>query len=98
MTSGATFPIFRVAQWQGDVSNGMTTWSGRDLYDKRTRELIAQGPEVMSSCTVRHASDEFIVVLSSRREDHDESRHRRASYATPKPSVKRLNLSDAGSP
>ena len=76
MSSDATFPIFRVAQWEGDVSNDGSSWSGQDLFDKRSRSLIASTPRAMSSCTVRHervpANGEFIVVASSRREGNDE--------------------------
>ncbi len=69
MSSDATFPIFRVARWDGDVSAGGTSWPGQTLFDERTRRPIASLPGVMSSCTVSHRREpdngEFINVTSS---------------------------------
>jgi hypothetical protein len=83
MSSDAPFPVFRVARWEGDVSNGETSWAGQDLFDKDSGILIASTQRVMSSCTVRHermpANDEFIVVTTSRREDDEVEWHYQVS-------------------
>jgi hypothetical protein len=72
--SDATFPIFRVAQWDGGTSNGMTTHSGRTLFDRSSgTPTPISHYEVMSSSSHRHHREpdngEFIVITSQRPRD-----------------------------
>jgi hypothetical protein len=55
------------------MSNGMTSYSGRTLFDKRSLEPIASTRSVMSSSSHRHHREpdngEFIVITSKRPDD-----------------------------
>jgi hypothetical protein len=75
MSGDATFPIFRLAHWEGHVSRGGFSSSGRTLVDKRNLDSGVRLSEVLSSCTVSHRREpdngEFVEVTSSRRDLDD---------------------------